>query len=92
MDLLTLTNTDNKDLLFCHIYSFPIFVLDTKLQEVNKIPKWNCCLKIGLFLGFSDEHSSLLSYVQNLTTGNISTQYHVAFDDLFQIVYLTGEY
>jgi hypothetical protein len=39
-----------------------------------------------MFVGFSPEHSSLVPLVLNLTTGKISPQYHVIFDDKFQTV------
>ena len=40
---------------------------------------------------FSDEHSTLVANVQNLTTGYISPQYHVLFDDLFETAIREGE-
>ena len=36
------------------------------------------------FLGFYDEHSSLVENVCNLSTGYISTRFHLVFDDLFK--------
>ena len=41
---------------------------------------------MGQFLGFSDEHSSLETNVLNLSTGYISPQFHLVFDDLFETV------
>ena len=38
---------------------------------------------------FSDEHSSLVANVRNLSTGYISTQFHLVFDDLFETVICT---
>jgi hypothetical protein len=37
-------------------------------------------------LGYSDEHSSLVVNVQHMSTGHISPQFHVLFDDLFKTV------
>ena len=45
---------------------------------------------IGPIMGFSDDHSSLVANVQHLTTGFVSPQYHVVFDDLFQTVISSG--
>ena len=42
----------------------------------------------GIFLGFSPHHSSDIPLVLNLTTGHISPQYHVVFDDGFDTVLL----
>jgi len=39
-----------------------------------------------MFLGFSQVHSLLVALVLNTSTGNISTQYHVVFDDKFSTV------
>ena len=40
---------------------------------------------------FLDEHSTLVANVRNLTTGYISPQYYVVFDDLFETAILEGE-
>jgi hypothetical protein len=45
---------------------------------------------MGQFVGFSDEHSSLVANVRHLTTNFISPQFHVVFDDLFETVNRTG--
>jgi hypothetical protein len=41
---------------------------------------------MGMFLGFSHKHSSLVQLVLNLHTGHVSPQYHVIFDDNFETV------
>jgi hypothetical protein len=46
---------------------------------------------MGQFVGFSDEHSSLVANVLHLTTNFISPQFHVVFDDLFETVNRTGD-
>ena len=91
MELLTKTKANHKDLLRTHVWGCPVFVLDPKLQDGKKIPKWNRRSCLGQLLGFSDEHSSLVANIWNLTTGYISPQYHVVFDDLFETVGGTGE-
>ena len=91
MELLTKTKANHKDLLRTHVWGCPVFVLDPKLQDGKKIPKWNRRSRLGQFLGFSDEHSSLVANIRNLTTGYISPQYHVVFDDLFETVGGSGE-
>jgi hypothetical protein len=91
LELLTKTKADHKDLLRTHVWGCPVFVLDPKLQDGKKIPKWNRRSRLGQFLGFSDEHSSLVANVRNLSTGFVSPQYHVVFDDLFQTVFRSGD-
>ncbi len=63
-----------------------MYVLDALLQDEKKIPKWNPRARLGLFLGFSDLHSSLVPLVLNINTGHISPQFHVIFDNKFETV------
>ena len=41
MEMLTNVKTDHRDLLRSHVWGCPTFVLDPKLQNDQKIPKWN---------------------------------------------------
>ena len=91
LERLTNTKADHKDLLRSHVWGCPTFVLDARLQDGKKIPKWNKRSRLGQFLGYSDEHSSLVANVRHLTTGHVSPQYHVVFDELFQTVFSSGE-
>ncbi len=63
-----------------------MYVLDASLQDGKKIPKWNPWARLGLFLGFSDLHSSLVPLVLNIDMGHISPQFHVIFDNKFKTV------
>ena len=87
LELLTNVKADHRDLLRTHVWGCPVYVLDPKLQNDQKIPKWNKRSRLGQFLGFSSEHSSLVALVRHLKTGYVSPQFHVVFDDLFQSVY-----
>jgi hypothetical protein len=46
---------------------------------------------IGKFLGYSDQHSSLVANVHHILTGHVSPQFHVIFDDLFETVIQDGD-
>jgi hypothetical protein len=70
-----------------HVFGCPVYILDPALQDGKKIPKWNPCACLGLFLGFSDLHSSQVLMVLNVTMGKISPQFHVIFDDKFSTVH-----
>jgi len=87
LELLTKTKADHKDLLRTHVWGCPTFVLDARLQDGKKIPKWNRRSRLGQYLGFSDEHSSLVANVRHLTTGCVSPQYHCIFGGMFETVY-----
>ncbi len=76
----------SSNLSRAHVFGCPVYVLDASLQDGRKIPKWNPCARLGLFLGFSDLHSSLVPLVLNVVTGHISQQFQVIFDDKFETV------
>ncbi len=58
-------HVDNK--LHCaHVFRCPVYVLDVSLQDGKKISKWNPWACLGLFLAFSDLHSSLVPLVLNV--------------------------
>jgi hypothetical protein len=59
-----------------HVFRCPVYVLNTSLQDRKKIPKWSPCACLGLFLAFSDLHSSQVPLVLNVATGHISPQFH----------------
>jgi hypothetical protein len=73
----------NYHTLFC-----PVYVLDSKLQSAGAIgpPKWNPRARIGVYLGHSPFHAGNVALVFNPTTGHVSPQYHVVFDDDFSTV------
>ena len=91
MELLTKTKSDHRDLIRCHVWGFPVFVLKPNGQNYQKLPKWNQQARMGQFLGFSDEHYSLVENVIILSTGYISPQFHLVFDDLFEMVICTKD-
>jgi len=41
LELLTKTKADHRDLLHSHVLDCLVYVLDPKLQDDKKIPKWN---------------------------------------------------
>ena len=66
-------------------------MLNLKLENGQKIPKWNSFAPMGQFLGFSDDHLSLVTNIRNLRTVYLSLQYHIVFDDdFFKTVFSTG--
>ena len=72
----------NEHTLFC-----PVYVLDTKLQgSVKGLPKWNPRSNAGVYLGMSPNHASSVALVLNLSTGHVSPQFHVVFDNEFSTV------
>jgi len=66
-----------------HSFGCPIFVLDPTLQQGQKIPRWKPRSRVGVYLGFSPEHASSVPIVLSTTTGLVSPQFHVIYDDYF---------
>lgn len=70
-----------------HPFGCPVYVLDSKLQSVPAtLPKWEPRCQVGVYLGHSPAHTGNVALVLNLTTGHVSPQYHVVFDDNFSTV------
>ena len=68
--------------LFC-----PVYCLDAILQGgVGGLPKWEPRSRLVTFVGHSLDHASDVALVLILMTGLVSPQYHVVFDDLFNII------
>jgi hypothetical protein len=62
------------------------YVLHTKFQDGISIPKWEPRARLGKFLVFSLEHSSLIGLTHNLLTNHISPQFHLIYDEKFSTV------
>ena len=64
MEILTKTKSNHLDLRHYHVWGYTVFVLEAKLQNDQKLPKWNRWSRMGQFLGFSDEDSNLVANVR----------------------------
>jgi hypothetical protein len=71
------------------VWGCPVYVLDPRLQDGKKLPKWHPRARRGMFLGFSTQHSSTVGRILNLVTGYISPHYHVVYGKLFSTVTTT---
>ena len=82
----TIDPTNHEILQRLRVWGCPVYVLDPKLQDGKKIPKWNPRTRRGQYLGFSPNHSTHCSLVLNLSTGRVSPQFHVVYDERFSTV------
>jgi hypothetical protein len=73
-----------------HVWGCPVYVLDPKIQDGKKLPKWSPRVRRGQFVGFSQQHSSTVGLILNQRTGNITAQFHCVYDDLFTTVPANG--
>ena len=79
VNIFTKTLSDYQDLLRTRVWGCPAFVLHPKLHYSQNIPKFNRQSCVGQFLGFSDEHSTLVAMVKNLATHFVSPRFYVVF-------------
>ena len=82
-DLFMGTQVPCHKLKNMHTWGCPVYMLIPKLQQGKKLPCWDPKVHEDIFLSFSPHHASDVLLVLNLTTGHISPQYHVVFDDGF---------
>jgi hypothetical protein len=66
-----------------HVWGCPCYVLDPRVQDGKKLPRWQPKSRRGQFLGRSKKHASTIGQICNLSTGSVSTQFHVVYDDWF---------
>jgi len=69
-----------------HHSGCPVYVLQGPLQQGQRIRKWEERARIGIYLGPSPQHAKSVALVLSLSTGNVSPQYHVQFNNLFETV------
>jgi hypothetical protein len=87
-ELFTGVQSVNYELLQrSHVWGCPAYVLDPALQDGKKLPKWKVHSRRGQYLGVSTGHSSSVARILSHATGNISSQWHVVYDDLFSTVF-----
>ena len=68
------------------VWGCPAFVLDPKLADGHKIPKWKPRSRLGMYLGKSSAHGNNVGLILNIETGYISPQFHVVYDEFFTTV------
>jgi hypothetical protein len=73
-ELWSSVQNSGNELAHTHVFGCPVYVLDAAIQDGRKIPTWNPRAQLGLFLGFSERHSSQVPLVLNVKTGKISRQ------------------
>ena len=67
-----------------HTWGCPVYVLDAGLQSsFSQIPKWQPRSRVGVYVGHSPSHTGSVALVLHPSTGHISPQFHVVFDDDF---------
>ena len=86
MEVFCGTKVGCRPLRRLRVFGCPCYVLDPRLQDGKKIPKWEPRSRKGQFLGYSKEHATTIGMIRNIRTGHISPQFHVVFDEDFTTV------
>ena len=70
-----------------HPWGCPLYVLEHILQNDSKsLPKWDPRSRLGIYLGHSPAHAGSVALVLNPSTGHVSSQYQLVFDNNFSTV------
>ena len=69
------------------MWGCPVYVLDPKLQDQKKLPKWRPRSRLGVYLGCSPSHHNTVGRILNPRTGYVSPQFHVVYDEKFETVF-----
>jgi hypothetical protein len=83
MELYCRTKFNQIYLQYVKVWECPTCVLNPKLQDGKKIPKWESHSRLDQFLGFGDNHSSLVGLVRNVHTEYMSPQFHAVYHERF---------
>ena len=85
-DLFTKIRWEQKKFHDLHVWGAPVYVLDKDISDGKKIPRWTTRSTRMMLMGMSPKHSTTVPLVLNPTTGYITAQFHVVFDDWFTTV------
>ena len=69
-----------------HVWGCPTYVLDKKIADGNKLPRWKPRSHHAVYMGMSPTHASSVPLLLNPDTGYITANFHVVFDDWFSTV------
>jgi hypothetical protein len=86
LDVFTGTRWPIRKYHDLHVVGCPAYVLDKRLSDGNKIPKWTPCSRRRIFMGLSPRHASYVPLILNFDTGAITPQFHVVLDNWFATI------
>ena len=69
-----------------HVWGSPIYVLDKRIADGKKLPRWTPRSSRCMYVGVAPTYASTVPLVLNPSTGSITPQFHVVFDDNFTTV------
>ena len=90
VDIFTKSRWEQKRFHDLHVWGCPIYVLEKAIADGRKLPRWQPRSIRTINMGFSPKHASTVPLVLNPTTGYITPQFHVVFDDWFATIATTA--
>ena len=90
-ELWTKSQSSYSALNHARVWGCPAYILDPRLQDGRKIPKWVPRSRRGQYVGASPLHATSVGIVRNLRTNSISPQFHVVYDNYFETVHSTED-
>ena len=86
LEVFSNSQTDPNWVRRSWVFGCPAYVLDPKVQDGKKLPRWQPKSCQGQFLGRLSRHARNIGLIRNIKTGNVSTQFHVVYDNFFTTV------
>ena len=80
-EIVTGTTTDHNILRNLPVWGCPTYLLHPILQSKGKLSRWPPRSRHAQFVGWSAIHAFNVALVRSLSTGYISPQYHIVFDN-----------
>ena len=77
------STSSHPTLMNLRVWGCPAWVLDPKLQDGHKLPKFQARSRCGMYVGNSTKHSDSVGRILSLRTGHVSPQFHVVYDEKF---------
>ena len=91
IEIWTKSKSTHTQLINAHPWGVPAYVLNSKIQDGFKIPRFDPRSMQGVYVGQSPLHASSVGLILNTRTNRISPQFHVIYDDYFETVPYNAE-
>ena len=85
-DMLSRSRWPQSQLADVHVWGCPVYVLDKKMQDGKKLPRWQPRSTRQIYVGMSKRHASSVPLCLHPATGAITPQFHIVFDDTFSTI------
>ena len=85
-DLFSRQRWEQRKFADLHVWGCPTYVLEKRLSDGMKIPRWQPRSKRSMYMGVSVKHASSVPLLLNPESGAITAQFHIVFDDWFATI------